>query len=48
MHAEAKTKSSPTALVLSCEKASASTHDSDGKWRLGPEQAELGLDPGEL
>ena len=30
-----------------CETASASASVSDGKWGLGPEEPEVGLDPGE-
>ena len=46
--AERKTGSRPTAFVFLCEKASASARVSDGKWGLGLEEPEVGLDPGEL
>ena len=42
--AEGKTGS----FVFLCETASASARVSDGKWGLGPEEPEVGLDPGEL
>lgn len=37
-----------TAFVFLCKKASASVHVSNGKWGLGLEELEVGLDPGEL
>lgn len=46
--AERKTGSRSTALLFLCGKASASARVSDGKWGLGPEEPEVGLDPGEL
>lgn len=48
MHAERKTGSRSLALVLLCEKGSASTHVCHGKGGMGPEEPEVGLDPGEL
>lgn len=48
MHAERKTGSRSTAFVFLCEKVSASVHVSNGKWGLGLEELEVGLDPGEL
>ena len=48
VHAGRKTGSRSTALVLLCEKGSASAHVRHGKWGLGPEEPEVGLDPGEL
>lgn len=43
-----KTRSSSSALVFLYEKPLARAHVSDGKWGLGPEEPEVGLDSGEL